>query len=593
MTPVPVVVRRAGEHAVLAEYPDTSTVLQVAAALRELAPPRLREVVPAERTLLLIGTPLSTPGELEGLLAGLSVRPLDLTGGTEVVIPVVYDGDDLEDVADLLGHSPGALIDAHTATAWTAAFGGFAPGFAYLIPGDGPTSGPPGRGGAAGTERTDRTSGDLVWDVPRRAEPRTTVPAGSVALASRYSGIYPRPSPGGWQLIGRTEAVLFDPGRRQPALLTPGTRVRFEARRGRVSASSVGRIAAAIRPRTGGSVRVPHRAGSSAPRPALTVTAPGPLLLVQDGGRPEHAAIGVSRSGAFDRGALVQTNRAVGNAPFAPALELLVGPMRLRAEAPTVVAVAGAPTPITVTRHDAETGHLELSPEAGRGRAIALDPGDLVEIGPVVRGLRVILAVRGGVVVHRELGSASRDTLSALGPEPLAIGDTVHVGPEHGLDAVPWHGTGAVDGHTADEPDGDAGGAGPTGPQPCPTGSQPSPAEVPIALGPRHTELGEGAVAALLGQDWTVRADSDRIGVRLEGAPLPVPDGAGALPSEPMVPGAIQVPPSGLPVVFGPDGPATGGYPVIGVLSEGGLDLLAQAAPGSTLRFTDAARRRA
>nr|WP_276548806.1 biotin-dependent carboxyltransferase family protein [Brachybacterium muris] len=319
--------------------------------------------------------------------------------------------------------------------------------------------------------------------------------------------------------------------------------------------------------------------------------APGPLVLLQDGGRPGHARIGVSRSGAFDRGALVQANCAVGNVPLAPALELLVGPMSLRAEAPTVVAVAGAPAPVTVTRRDAEIGHLELSAEVAAGRAIALDPGDQVEIRPVTRGLRVMLAVRGGVVVPRELGSASRDTLSSLGPAPLAAGAVVLVGPEHGLDAVAWYGAGVADGRAADEPDGDAGGAGPTGPQPCPTGLQQSPAEVPILLGPRHTELGQAAVAALLGQEWTVRADSDRIGVRLEGAPLPVPDGAGSQPSEPMVPGAIQVPPSGLPVVFGPDGPATGGYPVIGVLTPEGLDLLAQAAPGSTLRFRDAASR--
>lgn len=571
MAAEPVTVRRAGEHAILAEYPDTATVLQVAAALRGLAPPRLREVVPAERSLLLVGTPLSTPDELAHLLTDLSVRPLDLTGGTEVVIPVVYAGEDLDDVADLLGLSPTALVDAHTATMWTAAFGGFAPGFAYLITGGGPTSGPPGRGGAAGTERTDRASEDLVWDVPRRSEPRTTVPAGSVALASRYSGIYPRPSPGGWQLIGHTDAVLFDPSRREPALLTPGTRVRFEARRGRVSASSVGRLAATIRPRTGGSVRVPRQPDQPVSHAAFTILAPGPLALVQDGGRPGHAAIGVSRSGAFDRSALVRANRAVGNEPFTPALELLVGPMRLRAEAPTVVAVAGAPAPVTVTRRDTETGHLELPPEVARGRAIALDPGDLVEVGPVTHGLRMMLAVRGGVVVPRQLGSASRDTLSALGPEPLATGDTVHVGPEHGLDAVPWCDAGVAGGLAVDE--------------------HPAPAEVPIVLGPRHVELGEAAVTALLGQEWTVRADSDRIGVRLDGTPLPVPDGAGSLPSEPMVPGAIQVPPSGLPVVFGPDGPATGGYPVIGVLTASSLDLLAQVAPGSALRFRDAASR--
>lgn len=576
MTPVPVVVRRAGEHAVLAEYPDTSTVLQVAAALRDLAPPRLREVVPAERTLLLIGTPLSTPAELEGLLAGLSVRPLDLTGGTEVVIPVVYDGDDLEDVADLLGHSPGALIDAHTATAWTAAFGGFAPGFAYLLP-------------ELCEEGTDPTSSDLVWDVPRRTEPRTAVPAGSVALASRYSGIYPRPSPGGWQLIGRTDAVLFDPSRREPALLTPGTRVRFEARRDRAAVSTVGRMAAAIRPRSGGSVRVPRRPDLPPPRVTLTVLSPGPLALVQDGGRNGQAAIGVSSSGAFDHGALVRSNLAVGNPASAAALELLIGPVRLRAEQASVLAIAGAAAPVVITRHDADSGHLDLAGAAADGRPFAVDPGDLVEIGPVTSGLRVVLAVRGGVVVHRELGSASRDTLSALGPEPLAAGDTVHVGPEHGLDAVPWYGSPLADAPDRACPDAHGGYADGTGP----AEPQRSPTEVPIILGPRHTELGEAAVAALLGQDWTVRADSDRIGVRLEGTPLSVPDGAGALPSEPMVPGAIQVPPSGQPVVFGPDGPATGGYPVIGVLTASGLDLLAQAAPGSTLRFRDAARRRA
>lgn len=575
MTPAPVVVRRAGEHAVLAEYPDTSTVLQVAAALRDLAPPRLREVVPAERTLLLIGTPLSTPDELAGLLTDLQVRPQDLADGREVVIPVVYDGADLDEVADLLGHSSSALIDAHTATAWTAAFGGFAPGFAYLLP-------------ELCEEGTDPTSSDPVWDVPRRTEPRTAVPAGSVALASRYSGIYPRPSPGGWQLIGRTDAVLFDPSRRQPALLSPGTRVRFEARRDRAAASTVGRMAAAIRPRSGGSVRVPRQPDLPPPRATLTVLSPGPLALVQDGGRPGRAAIGVSRSGAFDHGALVRANLAVGNPASAAALELLIGPVRLRAEQASVLAIAGAAAPVVITRHDAGSGHLDLAGAAADGRPCAVDPGDLVEIGPVTSGLRVVLAVRGGVVVPRELGSASRDTLSSLGPAPLAAGAVVLVGPEHGLDAVPWYGAPLADAPDRACPDahgGYADGTGPAEPQRFPT-------EVPIVLGPRHTELGEAAVAALLGQNWTVRADSDRIGVRLEGAPLPVPDGAGSQPSEPMVPGAIQVPPSGLPVVFGPDGPATGGYPVIGVLTPEGLDLLAQAAPRSALRFRDAASQR-
>ena len=107
--------------------------------------------------------------------------------------------------------------------------------------------------------------------------------------------------------------------------------------------------------------------------------------------------------------------------------------------------------------------------------------------------------------------------------------------------------------------------------------------------GPRDDLLGRGVLDALLRAEWTVRSDSDRVGVRLDGPPLPVPEGTGSLPSEAMVPGAIQVPPSGLPVVFGPDHPTTGGYPVVAVVTRAGLDRLAQAAPGTSVRFTPAA----
>ncbi|MGO3292731.1 MAG: carboxyltransferase domain-containing protein, partial [Brachybacterium alimentarium] len=111
---------------------------------------------------------------------------------------------------------------------------------------------------------------------------------------------------------------------------------------------------------------------------------------------------------------------------------------------------------------------------------------------------------------------------------------------------------------------------------------------IPVHAGPRDELLGSEALDALTSTQWTVRGDSDRIGVRLDGPALPVPEGAGSLPSEATVPGAIQVPPSGLPVVFGPDHPSTGGYPVLAVVTRAGLDLLAQAAPGSTVRFVPA-----
>jgi KipI family sensor histidine kinase inhibitor len=139
-------------------------------------------------------------------------EPGDITAeeaGDEIEIPVTYDGPDLADVTSHTGLSEDEIVAAHTGTPWTVAFGGFAPGFAYLVGGD---------------ER-------LV--VPRRESPRTSVPAGSVGLAGEFSGVYPRSSPGGWQLIGRTDAVMFDVDRDPPALLAPGAHVRFVESRSR------------------------------------------------------------------------------------------------------------------------------------------------------------------------------------------------------------------------------------------------------------------------------------------------------------------------------------------------------------------------
>lgn len=136
-----------------------------------------------------------------------AARPADApeVSGDEIVIPVDYDGPDLDEVAHLTGLSSDEVVAAHTRAAWTVAFAGFAPGFAYL------------------------TGGDPRLAVPRRSSPRPAVPAGSVGLAGEFSGIYPRSSPGGWQLIGRTQVGLFDLDRTPPALLVPGLRVRFEA----------------------------------------------------------------------------------------------------------------------------------------------------------------------------------------------------------------------------------------------------------------------------------------------------------------------------------------------------------------------------
>lgn len=193
-----------GSTAVLAELDRLQDVLGLYAALREETPPGVVDLVPASRTLLVVIDPAVTDlASVERAIRATQPGASDARGGDLVEIPVVYDGADLADAAGHLGVEPGELVRRHTDERWTVAFCGFAPGFGYLV-----------------GER-------YAWDVPRRSTPRTSVPAGAVALAGEFSGVYPRASPGGWQLLGRTEAPVFDLGREPPALLRPGTRVRF------------------------------------------------------------------------------------------------------------------------------------------------------------------------------------------------------------------------------------------------------------------------------------------------------------------------------------------------------------------------------
>lgn len=229
MSAVEVTLLPMGREAVLVEVAGTKEVLALADALREqgggqgapLWARALVEVVPAARTLLLR---VADPGDLPAVRSGVSALAASLDvataghpGGQEpgvgrgagdasvVTLPVTYDGADLADVARLTGLDEQEVVAAHTGSSWRVGFIGFAPGFAYLV------------------------GGDPRLHVPRRETPRTRVPAGSVGLAGEFGGIYPRPSPGGWQLIGRTEVTLWDLDRDPPALLRPGTAVRFEA----------------------------------------------------------------------------------------------------------------------------------------------------------------------------------------------------------------------------------------------------------------------------------------------------------------------------------------------------------------------------
>ena len=196
-----------GDRALLVDLADPELALAWADGLAVDPPPGVGDVVPGGATVLVVAADGVDVAALRTALASYApaARSTVADDGPLVEVPVHYDGPDLDDVARLSGLSVEEFVAAHTGQTWRVAFGGFAPGFGYLVGED------------------DRLR------VPRRKSSRTVVPAGSVGLAEEYTGVYPRESPGGWQLIGRTDLVMWDLDRDDPALLVPGARVRFRA----------------------------------------------------------------------------------------------------------------------------------------------------------------------------------------------------------------------------------------------------------------------------------------------------------------------------------------------------------------------------
>jgi KipI family sensor histidine kinase inhibitor len=551
----------ARDDALLVELDDLD---QAVALYESLTTDPVRGVgvpVPGARTLLVPFRPSAITAR--ALAAELRTRPLErraTSAARTVEIPVRYDGEDLDEAADLLGWSTDELVRRHTAAAWTVGFVGFAPGFAYL------------------------TSDDPELVVPRRTTPRTRVPAGSVALAGPYSGVYPRESPGGWQLVGRTDAPVWDVTRDRPALMLPGDKIRFVPVLAGAPAAAAGSAPpGSAGPGADGGATGGRGAagGSGASGGGVEVVRVGVQALVQDLGRPGSEGAGVSASGALDRPSLRAANRAVGNSSDVAAIES-VGGLRLRARGPQVLAVTGAMGDVVVRPgpggpDEAGSSRPDRRPRAGE--PFALDDGDELRLAPPTRGVRVYVAVRGGVDVPPVLGSRSTDVLAGLGPEPLGPGDVLAVGmPDRGLPAA---------GPSGGLPDDDRAGVGGT----LPSGALPAVGEVtelPIVLGPRDDWFDAAALARLTGQDWLVTPRSNRVGLRLDGEPVArVRDKEGAeLPSEGCVTGAIQMPPDGLPVLFLADHPLTGGYPVIGAVVAGHVPLAGQLPAGARVRFT-------
>lgn len=523
-----------GSDAVLVEVTDLAEAMALHARLAAAPPPGVVDIVPAAATVLVrVDAAVLPPATARAWISSAATRPAPTASApAAVTLPIRYDGADLDELAAVLGISREALVARHAGTEWTVAFTGFAPGFGYLV--------------GAG------------WglDVPRRASPRTRVPAGSVGLAGVFSGAYPRETPGGWQLIGTTDAPLFDPHAERPALLVPGAVVRFDPSRSRVRGSDAAPRAAPD-PTTPTAPATPATPAPGAPARGIRVLAPGLQATFQDAGRPGRAADGIGAAGAADPAAWALANRLLGNRDGAAAIEVAVGGFRAVAERDLTVVVTGAWAPVEIDGRIGDPFVPHVWPA-----------GMELHLGGFLGGARAYLAVRGGWDVAPVLGSRSTDTLSGLGPAQLRAGDVIPVGDDVSgpVPVLPLH---------------------PWGPPPA--GTDAVPLDIPFTFGPRADWLTPKSIRLLAGETWVVSAAADRVGIRLDGPRLER-SRAEELASEGTVPGAIQVPPAGHPVVFGPDAPVTGGYPVVGVVTAAGRSRLAQARPGDRVRLRPTVR---
>jgi KipI family sensor histidine kinase inhibitor len=485
------------------------------------------EAIPTYRSLLVCYDPdrTSFAALAEALLDRATLDGSLLPPGPLRTIPTVYGGDDgpdLSDVAKARGLQEDDVIRLHTSLEFTAFMLGFLPGFAYL--GLLPES----------------------LALPRRATPRRRVPGGSVAIAGKQTGIYPRASPGGWHLIGRTSARMFDAAQDPPSLIEPGDRVRF-ARVQELSEESRA-------PTTPGTI-----GGGS-----VEVTAPGLLTTVQATRRRGHRRRGVGDSGPLDAIAHAAANRAVGNAAGDAALEVtLVGPT-LRFLQSTRVAIAGADLGAVLERSDLGAWEVSL------GQAFLARPQNVLRFLGRRAGCRAYVAFAGGIETPVILGSRSTDLTGGFGGHQgraLLEGDVLTVGRGEGGESAQ--------------------------PSALPSAEDTGVTTLRVILGPQEGHFAPEVLHGFLHETYSLTVDSDRVGCRLNG-PAIVASGPSEIVSDGMVPGSIQVPPDGQPIVMLADGPTTGGYPKIATVMTADLGRLAQLVPGEgRVRFEAVELRRA
>ena len=469
------------------------------------------EAVPTLRSLLVaydrrVARPRSVASEL---LARLPAPDAPPQAGALHEVKTLYGGEagpDLEPLARERGLEPRELVRLHGSCEYTALMLGFKPGFAYL--------------GLVPPE----------LECSRLETPRVRVPAGSVGIAARQTGIYPVASPGGWRLLGRTVLRLFDPDRDPPALIAPGDHVRF------VPCSELPEPA-------------PDAAPLSLPGAAVAIVRdPGLLTTVQDAGRRGWRRLGVSSAGPLDSRAHAAANRSVANPEGAPALECTVAGPTFEFLTSCRFAVAGADLGAVLERADLGEWSVPL------GASVLARPGNVLRFTGRRAGCRAYVAFQGGVEAREVMGSRATDLQSGFGGldgRALRSGDRIALGRP-------------------------ASAASGTGTQPV---SYAPSVRARVVLGPQADHFDAATLERFLAGTFRLGVTSDRVGCRLEGEPLRH-SGPSEVLSDGMVPGSIQIPPDGQPIVMLHDGPTTGGYPKIATVLSEDLTLLAQLVPG-------------
>lgn len=526
-------VRPAGDSAILLELESLIDVevnaraIGIAVSVRAMRIDGVRDVVPTFRSVAVHFDPLRTDLDrlIDAMTRAASERPADASSGRTIEVPVQYGGEagpDLAAVAELTGLGPEEVIACHTGQAYRVFMMGFMPGFAYLGPLD------------------PRIA------VPRRSTPRVRVPARSVGLADRQTGIYPRESPGGWQVIGRAGIEVFDTSRSVPALFAPGDQVRFVSVPDLPTSGAESELS--------GSPRQPEPLAFAR---TISVLRPGLLTTIQDVGRWGHQDRGVSAAGPMDMTSHRLANLIVGNPQRAATLEAtLVGP-ELRMDAQTIVAIAGADLGATLD---------------GRGvplnEAVGCPAGSILRFGERRSGTRAYLGIAGGVDVPRVLGSRATHVASALGGiggRPLRQGDRLPIGQAR---RGPWNRSVA------------------------PRSIHHGGARVRVLPGPQAHLFAPSTMDDLRRTRFTVSPRSDRMGYRLSGARM---DGIRdrQMISDAAFAGSVQIPPSGEPILLMSDGPTTGGYPQIVTVITADRPLAGQLGPGDWIEFEVCSREEA